>query len=69
MFYHNKCILKSEDAQLQLSKLGGFSMKLKIGENIKYFRKSSNITQEELAEMLGVSCQSVSRWELGGSLR
>ena len=40
-------------------------MKLKIGENVKNFRKSSNITQEELSEMLGVSCQSVSRWELG----
>lgn len=38
-------------------------MKLKIGENIKALRKSSEITQEELAEMLGVSCQSVSRWE------
>lgn len=40
-------------------------MKLKIGENIKSFRKSRDITQEELAEMLGVSCQSVSRWESG----
>ena len=40
-------------------------MKLKIGEKIKDFRKSKDITQEELAEMLGVSCQSVSRWELG----
>ena len=40
-------------------------MKLKIGENIKQFRKQSDITQETLAEMLGVSTQSVSRWELG----
>lgn len=40
-------------------------MKLKIGENIKSLRKSKEITQEELAEMLGVSCQSVSRWESG----
>lgn len=38
-------------------------MKLTIGENIKFFRKSKDITQEELSEMLGVSCQSVSRWE------
>lgn len=44
-------------------------MKLSIGENIKHFRKSRDITQERLAEMLGVSCQSVSRWESGVSLR
>ena len=40
-------------------------MKLRIGENIKFLRKAADITQETLAEMLGVSCQSVSRWELG----
>ena len=40
-------------------------MKLSIGENIKLLRKSNDITQEQLAEMLNVSCQSVSRWELG----
>lgn len=40
-------------------------MKLNIGKNIKDFRKAKDITQEELSEMLGVSCQSVSRWESG----
>ena len=38
-------------------------MKLKIGEKIKQLRKEKNLTQEELSEVLGVSCQSVSRWE------
>ena len=38
-------------------------MKLNIGENIKHLRKDRDITQEEFAEILGVSCQSVSRWE------
>lgn len=38
-------------------------MKLNIGENIKRLRKERDITQEEFAEVLGVSCQSVSRWE------
>ena len=38
-------------------------MKLNIGDNIKRLRKEKDITQEEFAEMLGVSCQSVSRWE------
>ncbi len=38
-------------------------MKLNIGINIKRMRKERDITQEEFAQMLGVSCQSVSRWE------
>lgn len=40
-------------------------MKLKVGEMIKRLRKEREITQEEFAEVLGVSCQSVSRWEKG----
>ncbi|MDE6621821.1 MAG: helix-turn-helix transcriptional regulator [Lachnospiraceae bacterium] len=40
-------------------------MKLQIGETIKCLRREKGITQEELAEVLSVSCQSVSRWELG----
>lgn len=38
-------------------------MKLNIGETIKKLRKEREITQEEFAEVLGVTCQSVSRWE------
>lgn len=38
-------------------------MKLNIGEIIRKLRKEREITQEEFAEVLGVSCQSVSRWE------
>lgn len=41
-------------------------MKLKIGEKIKQLRKEKNLTQEEFSEVLGVSCQSVSRWENAG---
>lgn len=40
-------------------------MKLRTSKNIKKFRKEKDITQEQFAEMLGVSCQSVSRWESG----
>lgn len=38
---------------------------MKFGENLKLIRKSKKISQEELAEKLGVSRQSVSKWETG----
>ena len=38
-------------------------MKMHIGENIKRLRKEKDLTQETLAEALGVSCASVSKWE------
>lgn len=40
-------------------------MKLTIGENIRCFRKKNDLTQESLAECLGVTYQSISRWENG----
>ena len=40
-------------------------MKLTIGENIRNFRKKNDLTQEALADRLGVTYQSVSRWENG----
>ena len=41
-------------------------MKLNIGENIRKYRTQMEWTQTQLAERLGVSIQSVSRWESGG---
>lgn len=38
-------------------------MNIKIGEKIKLLRKQKNISQEVLAQYLGVSFQSVSKWE------
>ncbi len=40
-------------------------MKLHIAENLRRLRQSKALTQEQLAERLGVSFQSVSRWETG----
>lgn len=34
-----------------------------IGQNIAFYRKEKNITQEALAEICGVSPQAVSKWE------
>lgn len=39
-----------------------------IGQNIKRFRKNADMTQEELAEMLSISSQAVSRWETDSAM-
>lgn len=36
---------------------------LKLGENIKRLRQEKDLTQEQLADIFGVSPQAVSRWE------
>ena len=43
-------------------------MTLPIGEKIRMLRLHNKLTQEQLADRVGVSYQSVSRWENGGSL-
>ena len=42
---------------------------MNIGNQIKNFRKAKKLTQEQLAEYLGVTSQAVSKWETGVSLR
>ena len=39
---------------------------MSFGENLKNVRKQRGVTQEELAEMLGVSRQAISKWESDG---
>lgn len=38
---------------------------MSFGENLQTIRKKNHLSQEGLAEMLGVSRQAVSKWELG----
>ncbi len=38
---------------------------MSFGENLQTVRKKNQLSQEGLAEMLGVSRQAVSKWELG----
>ncbi len=40
-------------------------MTIYFGENIKKLRKEKELTQENLAEFLGVSFQTISKWERG----
>ena len=44
-------------------------MKLQIAENISRLRKERGMTQEQLAQALGVTFAAVSKWERGDSLR
>ena len=41
---------------------------MSIGSRIQQLRLYNNLTQEQLAEKLGVSRQSISKWEMGQSL-
>ena len=38
---------------------------MNFGENLQSIRKKNHMSQEDLAELLGVSRQAVSKWELG----
>ena len=41
---------------------------VKTGTLLKELRKEKNITQEELADKMGVSRRTVSRWETGSNM-
>lgn len=64
--------LKGDKKQLkigrtQLIKIIEFTVKgaknMNFSDNLKKIRKENNLSQEQLAEMLGVSRQAVSKWE------
>lgn len=43
-------------------------MNIRIGEKIRSLRKQKNLSQEVLAQFLGVSFQAVSKWENGSAM-
>ncbi len=43
-------------------------MEIKMGERIRMLRKEKGLSQEALAQMLGVSFQAVSKWETGATM-
>lgn len=45
----------------------GGNMTIYLGKNIKHFRHEKGLTQERLAEIFGVTFQSISNWERGES--
>ena len=40
---------------------------MSLGQNLQFYRKRKNITQEQLAEQLCVSRQTISKWEADAS--
>lgn len=42
---------------------------MEFGNRLYELRKQKGLSQEELANRLDVTRQTVSKWELGGSLR
>lgn len=40
---------------------------MRIGEQIKNYRKKAGLTQEQMASYLGVTAPAVSKWESGVS--
>lgn len=58
-FFRNKSDRKEQE-YMDMKKIGAF---------IAACRKEKGYTQQQLAEKLGVTNKTVSRWETGGSLR
>ncbi|HJC50937.1 MAG TPA: helix-turn-helix domain-containing protein [Candidatus Anaerostipes avistercoris] len=42
---------------------------MKFGEKLIRLRRKNGMSQEQLAAKIGITRQSVSKWESGGSLR
>ena len=60
---HDYWELEEKPIFVPCQKKGGY--KMKIGNKINQLRKLSGMTQEQLAEKLGVSNKTISKWETG----
>ena len=47
---------------------GGKETNMNIADRIQKLRKAKGISQEQLADVVGVSRQAVSKWESGQSI-
>ena len=54
-----------EGTKALLNNFRGDSMKINFGSNLRKLRIERNLTQENLADLLGVSFQTISKWERG----
>jgi len=43
-------------------------MEINIKDSLRELRRSKNVTQEDVAKHLGITAQSVGKWERGVSL-
>lgn len=48
-----------------IKRKGDTIMENNIGKNIKKLREARHVTQEQLAQVLSISYQAVSKWEMG----
>ena len=73
----NRWLLNFQGGLVDICPLSGYTVGQKfgggtamdLGGTIYRLRTEHNLSQGDLAEALGVSRQSVSKWETGGSLR
>ena len=42
---------------------------MQVGKQIQHYRKKKNLSQDDLAEIIFVSRQSISNWERGATTR
>ena len=61
LYYKNILFTKIE----YQNKKGEFIMKIQVGQNIRFLRHKRKVSQEDLAETMGVTVQAISKWETG----